>query len=74
METLALDDLLLLERRDDLECFDRREYDVWEESLDIVVMVSDGMEIESTGGGCCDCVEAMVEFVIEGLRDLMEGD
>ena len=51
MEILALDDLLLLERRDDLDCFDRREYDVWEESLDMVVMVSEGMEIESTGGG-----------------------
>ena len=32
----------------------------------LVLIVSEGMEMESTGGGLCDLVEAMVELVSEG--------
>ena len=37
-----------------------------DEVFDLVVIVSEGMEIVSTGGWRCDLVDAMVELVSDG--------
>ena len=71
---LVLEERLLLERLEDLEFFEKCEYDVWEEAFDLVVMVSDGIDMESTGGGWCERVEAMVEFVRDGSPVLIDGE
>lgn len=45
---------------------------MWDDVFDLVVMVSDGMEIVSTGGWRCDLVDAMVELVRDGVLVFMD--
>ena len=40
--------------------------------FEVVLMVSDGIEMDSTGGGCLDYVDAIVEFVTEGVADFTD--
>ena len=47
---------------------------MWDVVLDVELMVSEGIEIVSMGGGCLDCVEAIVELVREWDDGLMDCD